>query len=244
MDLFAVTDKGITRHNNQDAYYTYFDDENHIALLVVCDGMGGANAGNIASERTIEIFSAEVKKNLNPSCTKTECEQILSDALRITNEHIYNTSVSQKEYSGMGTTLVVALIRDDFTIIMNVGDSRAYLINAYGILQISRDHSVVEDLIARGDITREESKTHPNKNLITRAVGTSSSIEWDVYSPELQEGDYLLLCTDGLTNQVDDQEILYEILNGSSLEHSSKRLIDLTKMRGAPDNLTVALFQK
>ena len=144
----------------------------------------------------------------------------------------------------MGTTLVAAVIIGDNTVVVNIGDSRAYKISDNRIEQITRDHSVVEDMVQRGDITRAESLTHPNKNLITRAVGTVQSVDCDFFRFSTGEIDYILLCSDGLSNLVSDEEMLYEIVHAESIEFCCEKLLALAIARGAPDNITIVLFEK
>ena len=145
--------------------------------------------------------------------------------------------------TGMGTTLVAALAGNGKAVLLNEGDSRAYHINEDGITRLTRDHSVVEDMVARGDITPEEARTHPRKNLITRALGSEERIRADLYEKELQPGDFLLLCSDGLSNIVTDQELLYEAIHGGEPSDCCQRLLHITLSRGAPDNVTAVLFQ-
>lgn len=244
MNSWAITDKGIVRRQNQDAYFAYSNDEKQFALLIVCDGMGGAKAGNVASELATETFMNTVESGYSDGCSHDEIVTLLKEALRSANDAVYEKSLTSDDFSGMGTTLVAALLTKDDAIVLNVGDSRAYSILGKEITQITKDHSFVEDLIDRGDISREEAQHHPNKNLITRALGTSPEIACDIFHVEIHDGDYLLLCTDGLTNLLEDYEILYEINNSQNIEECCEKLLQITIARGAPDNVTIVLFQK
>ena len=141
----------------------------------------------------------------------------------------------------MGTTLVAAFIKDMELTVANVGDSRAYVVNDKGIRRITIDHSLVEMMVQRGELTREEARNYPGKNYITRAVGTESIVECDLFHMDLERGDNLLLCSDGLSNIIDDQEILFEVLHGTQKEYCCQRLLDIAKNRGAPDNVTSVL---
>ena len=143
----------------------------------------------------------------------------------------------------MGTTMVAVLVVEDTAYLLNIGDSRAYHIDRDGITRLTRDHSVVEDMVARGDITPEQARTHPRKNLITRALGAEERIRADLYERQLKSGDHLLLCSDGLSNIVTDQELLYEVIHGGEIEECCQRLLDIALSRGAPDNVTAVLFQ-
>ncbi len=239
MKCWALTNRGLVRKDNQDCCYARADDQSGSAVLLVCDGMGGANAGNIASATAVEAFTE--------SFAKSEAEDdfdvalALMSAVSSANSKVFKTAASSPEFEGMGTTLVAACISKDDTAVVNIGDSRAYKVTPDYIVQITKDHSVVEDLISRGDITREESRNHPNKNLITRAIGTREDVYCDLFHPILDEGDYLLLCSDGLTNMVSDQEILYEIIHGGDDDSCCERLMNICISRGAPDNVTVVL---
>ena len=244
MKSCAITDKGIVRKQNQDAYYASCDDGRGCAVLLVCDGMGGARAGNVASELATQVFSDEVNRGLEDAMREGTLCTLMKAALRTANSAVYELSRSDEDCAGMGTTVVAAVVIGDEATVLNVGDSRAYHISGGRITQITRDHSVVEDMIRRGDITREQSMTHPNKNLITRAVGTVSRVEADLFSVRLRDGDYLLLCSDGLSNLVSDEEMLYEVTNCGHVERSCEKLLRLSISRGAPDNVTVVLFQK
>lgn len=245
MKAWAVTDKGIVRKQNQDTYYSYCDDNRKFALLVVCDGMGGAKAGNIASTMATEKFSAEFRNSYDAESSPENAEAYMASAVENANASVFSASVSNPDYRGMGTTLVAAAVFEDRACIANIGDSRAYYISPrYGIKQITRDHSVVEDLVARGDITRAEALHHPNKNLITRALGTVPDIRADYFYPQIEEGDFLLMCSDGLSNLVSEQELIYEVLRSDSLEEAGERLLQLGFSRGAPDNITIVLFKK
>lgn len=244
MNFWAITDKGLIRKQNQDTYSSYCDEERGVALFLVCDGMGGAKAGNIASAMASECFFSEVKKGLDGKYSVIRLTAVLQNAAALANRIVYEASLKNEEYNGMGTTLVTALVAGGNTLVANIGDSRAYQISNGTITQITRDHSVVEDLIARGDLTREESRRHPRKNLITRALGTGEDVEADVFTPEVLPGDYILLCSDGLTNIVEDGEILYEVLHGGSIDGCCERLLKTAMDRGAPDNITVVIFKK
>lgn len=242
MELFARTDRGIVRKENQDSCYVFSDED--IALLLVCDGMGGHKAGNVASSLAATVFAGEVKEGLaNARVTGAVCS-LMKGALRAANSAVYELSLSEPDCRGMGTTVVSAVILGQDATVMNVGDSRAYHITGGTIRQITRDHSVVEDMVRRGDITREQSRTHPSKNLITRAVGTVRDVEADFFSVVLREEDTLILCSDGLSNEVSEEELLAAEMECASAEDVAERLLALALTRGAPDNVTVAVFRR
>ena len=242
MNVWAISDVGIVRQQNQDAFRTENLPSGGV-LLTVCDGMGGARAGNVASELAVNAFCDVVLSELADPGRVEEIPAILTKAVKDANHAVWSRSNHDPDCFGMGTTMVAALAAGDSCYIVNVGDSRAYCVNEEGIEKITRDHSVVEDLIRRGEITPEQARTHPQKNLITRALGTSEETKADFYEVSCEPGQFLLLCSDGLSNIVADQEILYEIIHGGEPEDCCKRLLDTALQRGAPDNVTVALLQ-
>ena len=211
-------------------------------LCVVCDGMGGARSGNVASKLAGEVFSEEVKRSFSKEMTPQEVERVLRSAVTLANISVYEHSQLSEEYHGMGTTLVAALLYDKGTLVVNVGDSRAYHIDPDGVSCITIDHSVVEMMVRRGELTHEQAKSHPSKNLITRAVGTSPQVYADVFHVELRKNDCILLCTDGLSNELADQEILFEVIHGARKDDCCERLLQIAKERGAPDNVTSILI--
>lgn len=244
MKAWGLTDTGISRKENQDYYFIDLIEEQRQALCVVCDGMGGAKAGNIASEIAASVFMEEVRQLMRPDMKHSQMESALDSAVTKANAIIYEKSRQSSEYSGMGTTLVGFIVSDKRISVVNVGDSRAYHINESGIRRITRDHSLVEDMVRRGDITQEQARVHPSKNLITRALGTAPSVNGDYHNMELSGGDVILLCSDGLSNIVSDQEILYEVIHGGGLETCCSRLLSIVESRGAPDNVTMVLYEK
>ena len=167
---------------------------------------------------------------------------MLSNALEIANKAVYEQSQLSDEYSGMGTTLVAAFFQKDSLTVVNVGDSRAYLLNQSGVSCITTDHSLVELMVQRGEINREQAKSHPGKNLITRAVGTEPVVECDFFVRTFEKDDHILLCSDGLSNMMSDQEILFEVLHGTNKSDCCQRLVKLANYRGSPDNITVILI--
>ena len=166
---------------------------------------------------------------------------ILRSAVKLANFTVYDQACQFEEFSGMGTTLVAAVIRKNQASIINVGDSRCYAITNGSIRQVTKDHSVVQMMVDRGDLTPETAKTFPGKNLITRAVGTEPTILSDIYRQDLEKGSFLFLCSDGLSNMLDDQEILFEVVHGVKKQNCCKRLLNIAKMRGSPDNVTSIL---
>ena len=240
MQSWGLTDKGCVRKMNQDAYEIRQLDKNTL-LCVVCDGMGGAKSGHVASSLAADVFSQEIERTWTPNMEWDKADQMLKSAVKLANFTVYDQASQFEEFSGMGTTLVAALVRGRQVSFVNVGDSRAYIINQKGIRQVTRDHSVVQMMVDRGELTAEMAKSYPGKNLITRAVGTEVTVLCDVFRQELSKGDFLLLCSDGLSNLLDDQEILFEVVHGVNKERCCKRLLDIAVSRGAPDNVTSVL---
>ena len=240
MQSWGLTDKGCVRKMNQDAYEIRQLDRNTL-LCVVCDGMGGAKSGNIASSLAVDVFSQEIQRTWTPNMEWDKADQILKSAVKLANFTVYDQARQFEEFDGMGTTLVAAFVRGRQVSFVNVGDSRAYIINQKGISQVTKDHSVVQLMVDRGELTSEMAKNYPGKNLITRAVGTESMVSCDVFRRELSKGDFLLLCSDGLSNMMDDQEILFEVIHGVNKERCCKRLLDIAMSRGCPDNVTCVL---
>lgn len=242
MQSWGLTDPGCVRAQNQDTYQIEQLDRNAM-LCVVCDGMGGAKSGNIASTLAVDVFVQEVKRSWKSSLDQEMIEQMLRGAVKLANFTVYDQAQQFDEFSGMGTTLVAALIRGKEATLVNVGDSRAYRVDREGIRQLTTDHSLVQMMVQRGELTPERARSYPGKNLITRAIGTEPVVESDVFRCKLERGDCLLLCSDGLSNLLDEQEILFEVVHGVNMEHCCQRLLDIAKNRGAPDNVTSVLVQ-
>lgn len=241
IQAWGITDKGVVRSQNQDSYYLKKDGDGPV-IAIVCDGMGGARAGNVASSLAVETASAYLEE-LGREELLRDPGGHLTQAAVLANEAVFLRAGLDEECRGMGTTMVCAVVSGGKADILNVGDSRAYHISGEGITRVTRDHSVVEDLLRRGEITPEEARTHPKKNLITRCLGTECEVDPDLYELKLKPGDRLLLCTDGLSNVLTDQEMLYEVVHGGSGETCCQRMLDIALDRGAPDNVTVVLIE-
>ena len=240
MQSWGLTDTGCVRKQNQDAYQIEKLDRTSL-LCVVCEGMGGAKSGNIASTLAVDVFVQEVRQSWKPRLEQEKIDQILRNAVKLANFTVYDQSQQFPEFDGMGTTLVAVLIHGKKATVINVGDSRAYGIDESGIRQITKDHSLVQLMVDRGELTAERAKTYPGKNFITRAIGTEPTIMSDIFHLDVSKGDYFLLCSDGLSNVMDDQEILFEVVHGVNKAHCCKRLLNIAKNRGAPDNVTSVL---
>ena len=242
MQYWGLTDPGCVRQQNQDTYMIEQLDRNSV-ICVVCDGMGGAKSGNVASSLAAEVFVQEIKRCYSSMMDREKCDQMLRGAAKLANFTVYDQAVQYEEFEGMGTTLVAVLIRGKKVTIVNVGDSRAYGINSEGIAQLTTDHSVVQMMVERGELCPQTAKKYPGKNLITRAVGTEPMVMCDIVHTDAEKGDFLLLCTDGLSNMMDDQEILFEVVHGGEPDGCCQRLLEIAKNRGAPDNVTSVLIK-
>ena len=236
---YFTTDKGKTRKINQD--YIYCSDE-PVGLLpnlyIVADGMGGYNAGDFASRCSVEAFVSQVQKNEQPTVIST-----MSDALKTANATVLKNARENEELSGMGTTFVAATVFPDRTYVLNVGDSRLYLLGNE-MKQITVDHSYVEEMVRKGEIQRKDARIHPKKNVITRAVGVADAVEADFYEVEtMEDSRFLLLCTDGLTNMVEDEEIRHTVMrNMEKPQEALQNLVKSANEYGGKDNISIIII--
>ena len=234
MKAFAATHVGKVRPINEDAYYLPEDGE---CFAAVADGMGGHQAGEVASAIAIREFTAEIRgKALN--------EDALKDAVRRANAAIYEEGARDPLKRGMGTTLTALWYDEDTVYLTHVGDSRAYLLRNRALMQLSNDHSLVSELVALGEITPEQALTHPQRNFITRALGTGKKTEADILHLDFQPGDAWLLCSDGLTNHLRTAEIAEVLLQSIPWPDKLKALIDTALLRGGRDNITAVAVLK
>lgn len=240
MEYWGLSDIGRVRTQNQDAFRIEELDR-HTILAVVCDGMGGAKSGNIASRLAIDVFVDEVKSSYKNSMTQEQIGQLLQNAVKLANFTVYDQARQFEDFAGMGTTLVAALLSGKIATVVNVGDSRCYHITRSDIRRVTVDHSVVQMMVDRGELTAEEARNYPGRNYITRAVGTEPTVDSDLFAIRVERGDALLLSSDGLHNEVDDQEILFEVVHGVNNDNCCQRLLDIANMRGSPDNVTSVL---
>lgn len=241
MRSWGITDVGCVRQQNQDAFRMEQLDKN-VLLCVVCDGVGGAKSGNIASTLASDVMVQELRATWRNGLDPVEVGELLRKAAKLANFTVYDQAKEVADFDGMATTMVAAVMRPDRATVLNVGDSRMYHIGQNGIRQITVDHSLVQMMVSRGELTPEEAKHYPGKNLITRAVGAEAAVLADVFQVELKKDDCLLLCSDGLSNLVDEQEILFEIVHGEK-DSCCRRLLQIAQNRGAPDNVTCVLAQ-
>ena len=236
MKVFSMTDIGRKRHTNQDYVYTSHKPVGNLPnLFVVADGMGGHKAGDFASKFTVETLCKSIAGSF-----KTEPEQIVTSAIQTANHRLMEAALSDNRLEGMGTTLVVATVIEHTLYFANIGDSRLYVINEQ-IRQLSKDHSLVEEMVRLGGINEEEAKHHPDKNIITRAIGAKEPVEIDFFEYQLKRGDVILMCTDGLSNMVEDEEIYHIIKGRRDIVEAAEQLIDTANRNGGKDNIGVVL---
>lgn len=238
IESFSVTDIGKKRKLNQD--FVYASDEpvgNLPNVYIVADGMGGHNAGDFASKCTVETITREIR-----GCFEKNAIRILSKAIMVANERIRQKAREDERLYGMGTTVVAATCIGKYLQVANVGDSRLYIINEEEVRQVTRDHSLVEEMVRMGGIDRKAARNHPDKNIITRAIGARDTIEIDFFNEELQDGDIVLMCSDGLSNMLEDEEIGKILRKKGSLEERAEKLIEAANNNGGKDNIAVIII--
>jgi len=239
MISYGLSDRGKVRRDNQDSFIIENCDRCSSVIAAVCDGMGGAKAGDLASQLACRAFASGVYEKLLAQRYDVYHDAILKTSAAEANGVVYEYSGFGSEYDGMGTTLVGAIVTKREAHIVNVGDSRAYLLTKAGIKQISRDHSYVESLIAMGAIDRSEAMFHPKKNVITRALGVDAEVEADYFRIPVHSGECILLCSDGLSNMVSDREMFRTFQTEKAPDKICHSLMKLALDRGARDNVTV-----
>jgi len=236
MKVYGLSDKGKIRPDNQDAFaFRSLDGD---VLAVVCDGMGGAAAGLLASNIACVSFISFMETAMLASGGKSIAENLRA-AADLANLKVYERASKDESCNGMGTTLVAIYLNHDGAILLNVGDSQAYRVSGGNLIKLTHDHSVVQEMLDRGQITREQAKLHPRKNVITRAIGGESAVRSDVFESDVKEGDIFLLCSDGLTNALDDETLLNCCVESYEPEDICQALINAALENGARDNVTV-----
>lgn len=239
MMVYTHTDIGHNRRENQDCTAFVLLDDAVFAL--VCDGMGGSNAGSEASSRAVSIIKERIEKSYRSDFDSNKIRNLLIAAVKTANAIICDLGSAVPEWNGMGTTCVAALIKGDILHAVNVGDSRAYLIT-HEIKQITKDHSMVMNMYERGDITREELKNHPKRNVITRAVGVAEDVDPDYFEYEIPKNAAILLCSDGLSNYC-DEGVIFRLIKDLPPEEVPKALVQIALDNGGLDNITAALIK-
>lgn len=237
MVVGAKSDVGKVRKINQDTYYV--SDDKNIPIYIIADGMGGHKAGEVASSMAKEIIANNFEKNKDDLFGEDEILKAIKTSMEEANTKIYLKSLEDECYTGMGTTIILCYIGEKYFYLGHVGDSRAYLIRNNEMEQLTEDHSFVNQLVKYGGITKEEARNHPKKNMITRAIGSSSIIEIDLIKEKFKKEDILLIMTDGITNMLKDEEILEEFNNSQNLQTSCEDIITAANNRGGLDNSTI-----
>ncbi len=236
--LGILSDIGNVRKINEDYVGHFINRE--IGFYIVADGMGGHNAGEVASKLAVESIIDNIKSLKDYE----NIEEILIESILKANEKVYKLAKENSKLKGMGTTVTACLVKNQNMVVANVGDSSCYKLKKNGVFKITKDHSYVQQLIDKGTITKEEANTHPNKNVITRALGTFDSVKVDTFSVNLNDVYKVLLCTDGLTNYVNENE-MYDIIMNNKTDNklACNQLVDLSNLKGGKDNISVILFE-
>lgn len=239
MKSYSITDVGQKRTVNQDFVFTSETPVGNLPnLFVVADGMGGHKAGDFASSYAVEILLSTIREDENSNPVK-----IIRAAIENANTQLLREASDNEAMSGMGTTMVLVTIVGHYAYVANVGDSRLYLIDEDKISQITKDHSLVEEMVRMGEISRDDARNHPDKNIITRALGAGRGVDVDFFDIRLTPGDILLLCSDGLSNMVPDEDIRQVILTSETLEETGRRLVSMANDNGGRDNIAVVLVE-
>lgn len=235
-----MTDQGRIRQNNEDAGGIFVNKDGH-RLAIVADGMGGHRAGDIASSMTVSYLQ-EMWADAADIATADQAEDWLKTHILQVNQLVLEHSQNHVECEGMGTTIEAVILTDSFTTVAHVGDSRSYILNEAGFTQITDDHTLVNELVRTGQISKEDAQFHPRKNVILRALGTEEEVKIDLKTIMFEEGDFLLLCSDGLSNKVSDQEMMHILKSDDPLEAKATTLIDLANENGGEDNITLIIL--
>ena len=241
MNIVSLTDIGLVRSSNQDNFKTSSISDS-VAWAIVCDGMGGTNGGNIASKIAVDVISESIESNFN-NIDSDKIKDILVSAAYEANSVIYDKALSDENLTGMGTTLVAAIIQNNIIHLVNVGDSRAYLITKTEVTQITKDHSIVQDMVDHGEITLKEARNHPHKNIITRALGVDKFVDVDYYEVSFEKGNTLLMCTDGFSNYMENDKI-FTLAKYTDFKFLAREAIALAKGAGGNDNITVVAISR
>lgn len=239
MRVFCQTDIGKKRSTNQDTF-RYGEISEDFVWAAVCDGMGGVNGGDIASNTASDVIRETLETELNEGLSEEEIRSLMVRSVNEANSAVFAKSVDFPELKGMGTTVVLSVIKGDTLHLVHVGDSRAYLKNSSGVAQITEDHSFVQDLVNRGEITKEQARVHPHKNIITRSLGVHSMVESDYACFRVAPGDVLVICSDGLSDYLTEEILEGFMANTPNQEELVRALIAFALENGGSDNITVA----
>ena len=240
MQVFFKTDVGLVRSCNQDSCrYGKFSED--CVWSVVCDGMGGAIGGSVASSEAVDAISEVLCERFDKEMSDEDLRELMESSVTSANGKVFAMSCEYENLRGMGTTVELAVVRSNRLYVVHAGDSRVYRISGETINQVTTDHSLVQQMVERGQLTPEEARTHPGKNLITRALGVEEELELDFIEQPFEKGDVLLMCSDGLSNYFEEKEIL-DIIIKTPREELAEEFVELAKERGGSDNITVAII--
>ncbi|WP_442599454.1 Stp1/IreP family PP2C-type Ser/Thr phosphatase [Neobacillus sp. D3-1R] len=241
MKSIFKTDPGKVRLHNEDNGGIFIN-RDHNRLAIVADGMGGHRAGDVASQMTIDLLQKSWEESENIQ-TAEQAEEWLKLRVNEVNRQLFQHANIHTECDGMGTTIIAAICTNNFVTLAHIGDSRCYLLNESGYKQLTEDHSLVYELVRTGQISKEDAENHPRKNVILRALGTEQQVEIDIITVIFEEGDILLICSDGLSNKVNEKEMVDILTNRESLEQNAETLIGLANQYGGEDNITLCLVK-
>lgn len=240
VESYGLSDVGLIRENNEDVWAELLKEH----CFILADGMGGHQAGEVAAKETVDILSGHIRKIAKEKkMSVQELASWLKKAILDTNRRIYDLSLEKKEFHGMGTTLCLALIHSPHLIYAHVGDSRIYRIRHQKIERLTKDHSLKDEMISKGQLLEEDAPFFPYRNVITRAIGTQPVADPEIQTTLMDPEDIYFLCSDGLTDNLSDREILEIILNSSSLKQATESLIQSAKDKGGADNITIVMFR-
>jgi len=234
-----LTDQGRVRSHNEDSGGVFYNTENQL-LAIIADGMGGHRAGDVASQMATELICEKWKVS-EAFTAPDKAEEWITNVLKDVNEIILQTSKDKQECQGMGTTVVISICTDEFITVAHVGDSRCYLLNNNGFNQVTEDHSLVNELVRSGQISKADADYHPRKNVLLKALGTEVEVVPDVKTLEWEKDDKILLCSDGLTNKVLDDEIKGYIDSNKDIKEIGSDLVNLANKRGGEDNVSLVI---
>lgn len=240
MEVFSKTDIGLVRKENQDSS-AFSVISSGCVWAVVCDGMGGAAGGKVASSAAVQCITEKLNREYKETMDSSELSSLLISAVEQANNVVYEKAVSDKELTGMGTTCDLVFVRNSSVHVVHVGDSRTYSIRGGKILQLTEDHSVVQEMVRRGELTEAQAMTHPNKNYITRALGVSSTVHIDYIEADFSYGDVILICSDGLSNYVSQAQMVKTVHENRGVMLIDT-LVEIAKKHGGSDNITVTVI--
>ncbi|MFO7291273.1 protein phosphatase [Planifilum fulgidum] len=241
METAWRTDKGKVRPHNEDAVELFRTDFGSL-VAVVADGMGGHRSGEVASRQAVQVIRRELR-SLSPDASTEEQKKRLLDAVVKANAEVHQLASGNEEYRGMGTTVIAAVVSESEVVLAHIGDSRAYILHDGGLYQLTEDHSLVNMLLKHGQITEEEARTHPHRNMIVKALGTNTEVEADIIVTPWEKEDILLICSDGLTGMVEERDIGLVLTSDVSLSEQADKLIRLALDAGGTDNISLILIK-